>query len=208
MNIADGIRALGFLVLLVAIGLTVLAVARAGRNQGAKGISTTAVFAFVAAGILIIAGMGLVFLQADQYAVVRSAFQPNGYRPEALGPGLHWVIPVAESVPSEYTYSVARQTYTMSSAASEGQQQGDDSIQARTKDGQQVYIDASVIYAVDRAQAVGLYKTWGPNYENGLVRPTSRGVIRDVASQYGVEEIVSSKRAEMESAITQQLEAT
>jgi regulator of protease activity HflC (stomatin/prohibitin superfamily) len=37
------------------------------------------------------------------------------------------------------------------------------------------------------------------------VRPQARGVIRDVASQYGVEEIVSSKRAEMEALITDEL---
>jgi regulator of protease activity HflC (stomatin/prohibitin superfamily) len=206
MNIADGIRALGFLVLLVAIGLTVLAVARTGRNQGSKGIGTTAVFAFVAAGILIIAGMGLVFLQADQYAVVRSVFQPNGYRPQPLGPGLHWVIPVAESVPSEYTYSVARQTYTMSSAASEGQQQGDDSIQARTKDGQQVYIDASVIYAIDPTHLIELNRNLQHRYEEQIVRPVARAAIRDAVAQYGVEEIVSSKRAELEQTITQEIE--
>ena len=40
----------------------------------------------------------------------------------------------------------------MSSTTSEGAVQGDDSIQARTKDGQQVFIDASVIYAVDPTQ--------------------------------------------------------
>jgi regulator of protease activity HflC (stomatin/prohibitin superfamily) len=75
----------------------------------------------------------------------------------------------------------------------------------RTKDGQQVYIDASVIYAVDPAKVVKLYTTWKKDYENGLVRPQARGVIRDASSQYGVEEIVTTKRAEMEQTITDQL---
>jgi regulator of protease activity HflC (stomatin/prohibitin superfamily) len=75
----------------------------------------------------------------------------------------------------------------------------------RTKDGQQVYIDASVIYSVDPKKAIDLYRTWRKTYEEGLVRPQSRGVIRDISSQYGIEEIVSTKRGEMEKQITDQL---
>jgi regulator of protease activity HflC (stomatin/prohibitin superfamily) len=93
----------------------------------------------------------------------------------------------------------------MSSVADEGQTTGDDSIQVRTKDGQQVYIDASVIYAIDPLKTTNLYRTWRFDFENGLVRPQSRGVIRDVASQYGVEEIVSTKREEMQKIITDKL---
>jgi len=93
----------------------------------------------------------------------------------------------------------------MSSTPAEGQVSGDDSIQVRTKDGQQVFIDASVIYSINPAKATDLYRTWRTTYEQGLVRPQSRGVIRDVASQYGVEEIVSTKRAEMEKEITDQI---
>jgi regulator of protease activity HflC (stomatin/prohibitin superfamily) len=90
----------------------------------------------------------------------------------------------------------------MSSTASEGAVQGDDSIQARTKDGQQVYIDASVIYAVDPTQLVQLHIRWQNRYEENVVRPVARAAIRDAVSQYGVEEIVSTKRAELEQAIS------
>jgi regulator of protease activity HflC (stomatin/prohibitin superfamily) len=149
------------------------------------------------------ASAGLVFLQADEYGVVISALVPTGYRDQPIGPGLHWIVPFAESV---RPYSIAKQTYTMSSATGEGQVAGDDSVQARTKDGQQVFIDASVIYGVDPTKIIQLHITWQDRYEDNLVRPTSRGIIRDVASQYGVEEIVSSKRAELEQTITDGLE--
>ncbi len=62
-----------------------------------------------------------------------------------------------------------------------------------------------MIYSVDPTKAVDLYRTWLKNYEDGLVRPQSRGVIRDISSQYGVEEIVSAKRAELEEQVTAQL---
>lgn len=139
------------------------------------------------------------FLQADEYGVVKSYIAPKGYRSQVIGPGLHLIIPFIESVQK---YSIARQTYTMSSTTSEGAVQGDDSIQARTKDGQQVYIDASVIYAVDPTQLIPLHITWQNRYEDNVVRPVSRAAIRDAVSQFGVEEIVSTKRADLEKAIT------
>ena len=93
----------------------------------------------------------------------------------------------------------------MSATTSEGQREGDDSILARTKDGQQVYIDASVIYAVDPPKVVDLHITWQNRYAEELVRPLSRGIIRDAASQYGVEEIVSTQRSQLEASITDEL---
>jgi regulator of protease activity HflC (stomatin/prohibitin superfamily) len=104
-------------------------------------------------------------------------------------------------------YSVAQQTYTMASTTNEGQIQGDDSIQARTKDGQQVFIDASVIYKADPTQIIELHINWQNRYEEMVVRPVSRAAIRNAVSQFGVEELVSTKRAELESAIRTEIEA-
>jgi regulator of protease activity HflC (stomatin/prohibitin superfamily) len=145
---------------------------------------------------------GLVFQQADQVGIVISAFQPNGYRSQPMGPGLHWIIPFIENVKS---YSIAKQTYTMAATAGEGQVQGDDSIQCRTKDGQQVFIDASVIYSIDPAHLVNLHIAWQDRYEDLVVRPVVRSAIRDAVSQYGVEEIVSTKRAELEQTISDEI---
>lgn len=203
MNIVDVIRALAGFAWLVAIGLGVLAIARTSRNQGAKGLSSIVVVFLVVALLLTTAGAGLVFLQANEYGVVISAFQPNGYRAEALGPGLNWIIPFVESV---QRYSIARQTYTMSSTSSEGSVQGDDSIQARTKDGQQIFIDASVIYAADPTQLIQLHITWQNRYEENVVRPVARAAIRNAVSQFGVEELVSTKRGELEQAIRDEIE--
>jgi regulator of protease activity HflC (stomatin/prohibitin superfamily) len=181
------------------VALLALIFTRTSRGQAVRGLTSIVIALLVAALLLTTVGSGLVFLQADQYGVVISAFQPNGYRPQPLGPGLHWIIPFFENVKS---YTVSRQTYTMSSAASEGQQQGDDSIEARTKDGQQVYIDASVIYAVDPKKLIQLHITWQDRYEDNVVRPVARAAIRDAVAQYGVEEIVSTQRAQLEQNIS------
>jgi regulator of protease activity HflC (stomatin/prohibitin superfamily) len=199
MNIAGVFQGAATIAWIAFIGVLALAITRAARQQPTRGLGSLVIALAVAALIATTIGVGLVFLQADQYGIVITALVPTGYRPQPLGPGLHWVFPFIESV---QPYSVARQTYTMSSSSSEGQVGGDDSIEARTKDGQQVYIDASVIYAIDPAQLVNLHKTWQNRFEDNVVRPVSRAAIRDAVSQYGVEEIVSSKRTELEQNIS------
>jgi len=203
MNISTLLQGLASFAWIGFIGVLVLIFVRTSRNQPAKGLTSLVIFLLVASVLLTTVGAGLVFLQANEYGVVISAFAPKGYREVALTPGLHWIIPFVESVQK---YSIARQTYTMSSTTSEGAVQGDDSIQARTKDGQQVFIDASVIYAVDPKQLIPLHIAWQNRYEENVVRPVSRAAIRDAVSQFGVEEIVSTKRAELEAAIRDEIQ--
>ena len=53
----------------------------------------------------------------------------------------------------------------MSIAPSEGAVQGDDSITARTADGQEIFVDASVIYAIDPAKVVQVHIDWQDRYD-------------------------------------------
>lgn len=204
MNISTLLQGVASFAWIGFIGVLVTIFIRVSRSQPVKGLSTLVVVFLVAALLLTTAGAGLVFLQANEYGVVISAFQPNGYRTQALGPGLHWIIPFVESVQK---YSVAKQTYTMSSVGTEGQTNGDDSIQARTKDGQLVYIDASVIYSADPKQVIQLHIAWQNRYEENVVRPVSRAAIRNAVSQFGVEELVSTKRGELEKAIREEIQS-
>ena len=199
-EIVGGLATLAWLGTIGALAWVVFNTAR-GRRVGGGGLWVAV--AAVLAALLTTAAAGVVFIEPDRRGVVISALQPKGYRDEILQPGLRWIIPFAERV---VQYPISRATYTMSSVDSEGAVPGDDSIQARTKDGQIVFVDASVIYAVNPAEVVNLHITWQDRYEDGVVRPQARGVIRDAVSQYGIEEIVSSKRAELEQLITQEME--
>ncbi len=204
MNLASVFQGIASFAWIGFVAVLAWTIVRASRQQPTRGLSSLVITLLVAALLLTSLGAGMVFLQADQYGVVISAFQPKGYRSQPLGPGLHWIVPFFENVRS---YSIAKQTYTMSSATSEGQNPGDDSIEARTKDGQQVYIDASVIYSIDPAHVIDMHITWQDRYQDNVVRPVSRAAIRDAVSQYGVEEIVSTKRAELEQTITATIQA-
>lgn len=202
MNIASALKVIATFSWLVVVGIIALVVVRASRAKPLKNAALLVILATVLSLILTTVSAGLVFIQADERGVVISAFAPNGYREQPLQPGLRWVIPFAENVK---TYSIARQTYTMSVAPAEGQVQGDDSIRARTMDGQEINVDASVIYAIDPSKIIQMHIEWQNRYQDGVVRPLARGIIRDVASQYGIQEIVSTKRADMEQKITDEL---
>lgn len=199
MNIASVLQGLATFSWLLVVGIIVLAVIRASRAKPLKGAVWLVIATVIFSLVLTTVSAGLVFLQADQYGIVISALQPTGYRTQPFGPGLHWVVPFLENV---QPYSIAKQTYTMATSTGEGQVTGDDSIQARTKDGQQVFLDASVIYSIDPAHLVDLHITWQNRFEDLVVRPVTRAAIRDAVSQFGVEEIVSTKRSELEQAIT------
>jgi len=194
MNVASFIRIFAAVAWMAFIGLIVITVLRASRNKNVKGVVTIILIVLAAALVLSTVSAGLVFVQPENRGVVISALQSGGVRPEPLQPGLRWIIPFFESV---ITYPISRQTYTMSIAPNEGAVQGDDSITARTSDGQEIFVDASVIYAIDPEKVVQVHIDWQNRYDNELVRPLARGVIRDVVSQYKVEEVVTTKRVEM-----------
>jgi len=194
MNFVDVLRGAVAVMWLGVIGLLILSVVRAARGKKVRAMSISILVLAIAAVLLTTITAGLVFIQPEERGVVISALEPDGYREEALQPGLNWIIPYFESVE---LYNIARQNYTMSIAPLEGQLQGDDSVAARTSDGQEIILDASVIYAIDPVQVVTLHINWQKRFTEELVRPVARGVIRDAVSQYGVSEVYSTKRDEM-----------
>ena len=202
MNFANAFQGLVALLWVAFIGVAVLIVLRAYRNQKSKPLSTLLVVLGVAAGVVTIVSMGLVFVEPEERGVVISAVDPAGIRSEALQPGLRWIIPLVERVER---YPISQQIYTMSADPLEGEGQFEDTVIARTSDGQEIYVDASVIYAVNPDTVVDLHIIWQKRYTLELVRPLARGVIRDAVSQFGVEEVYSSRRQDMAEMITIEL---
>lgn len=151
---------------------------------------------------LSLVSLSLNFVQPQEVMVVVSAVTSNGVRPQPLRPGLHWIIPFLERGVHYPTYW---QTYTMSNAPDEGAVLGDDSIRARTSDGQEVRLDCSVIFRVDIEQAVLIHTDWQNRYVEDFVRPVIRGVVRTLVSQFKVEEVNSSERRDLETALNNYL---
>ena len=202
MNIANFFQGFVVLAWIAVVAVAAIFFTRVSRNTPTRGLGGTLAILVVVAALLSVASAGMVFINPQERGVVISALSPKGYREQALQPGLRWVIPFAETV---VTYPVSRETYTMSANTTEGQRTGDDAISARTADGQEVKIDASVIYYVDQNKVVTVHINWQKRYTEELVRPLVRGVIRDAVSQFGVAEVYSTRRGELQTMITDQL---
>jgi len=202
MRITDLITGLSALLWAAALGLVVLITVQAARGQKMKNGRTLIIIVLISALVLTTLSAGLVFMEPHERGVVISAIAEKGYRETALQPGLGWIVPFVERVER---YPVSRQTYTMSIATFEGDIQGDDSITARTADGQEIFVDASVIYQVNPNKVVDVHILWQDRYSSDLVRAHSRGIIRDAVSQFNVEQVISNKRFELVAYINEEL---
>jgi regulator of protease activity HflC (stomatin/prohibitin superfamily) len=196
-------RVLATLCWLALIALAVWTISSALMRRRTKLPLLLAVAALVGALIFTVVGAGLVFIEPYEMGVVITVLGEGGLRPEPLSPGLHWIIPFLERVE---TYPVARQTFTMAKTPSEGETGGEMTVEARTLDGQRIFVDSSVIYEINPAQVINLHIRWQHRYEQDLIHPETRGIIRDVVSQYRVDEVVSTKRFEVTDEISRRLE--
>jgi regulator of protease activity HflC (stomatin/prohibitin superfamily) len=202
MNIAEFIKALAGFAWLGVVGLGLLAVIRASRGQNAKGLSSLTLGVLALAIVLTLAGAGLVFIEPTEAGIVVTIFGQGGIRPEPLPAGLHWIVPFVERVER---YPISIQTFTMARTASEGETQGLITVEARTSDGQRIFVDSSVIFQLNKDEVVTIHKEWQRRYTDDLILPQARGIIRDAVSQYRVDEVLSTKRFEMSDQITEDL---
>jgi regulator of protease activity HflC (stomatin/prohibitin superfamily) len=182
--------------------LYIVYVAQMRSRGGATKLSIPLVIALFVGGLLLnTLGNGLVSIPPQQRGVVLNLF--TGVRQPTLEPGVHFITPFVESVKR---YSIGQETYTMSKTPSEGEVQGDDSVTARTSDGQEVFIDASVTYRIDPGKPLDLLTRFpSDNWKDVLIRPQSRSIIYNRVATYRVEEVYSTKRAELQKLIEDDL---
>ena len=93
-------------------------------------------------------------------------------------------------------YDLRRLEYTMSGVSGEGRKaQIDDSLWSPTQEGLQVGIDLTVWHHLDPQRVIQIHQKIGPDYEEKIIRPAVRSVIRLVISEYPVMDVYSAKRA-------------
>jgi regulator of protease activity HflC (stomatin/prohibitin superfamily) len=188
---------LGFLIFLGGVGLVVLSASqgrpvRRGIGLAAAGLVLGLVFTVVSQGILTVS--------PTEVAVVYNTLNGNLETPRR--PGTSIVIPAIQAY---QVYDITQQSYTMSGAENEGARSGDDAVRARTEDGQEISMDISLLYGVDPNNVNTLYTRWRDRYQDDFVRPTARGIVRDVVSGFRAEEIYGEQRTEMETSMQQQI---
>lgn len=130
----------------------------------------------------------------------------RGVVPEVLHEGMNFTIPFWQTVGY---FDTRVQAYTMSIVPEEGAVKRDDSLDAPTSDGQQVKVDATVLFRIDPEKAPVIWKTIGSefDYVEKLIRPAARSQIRMVISRYTASAIYSEKRQEAEDNMTKEIAA-
>jgi regulator of protease activity HflC (stomatin/prohibitin superfamily) len=198
-SVLGALSLIGFLIFLGGIAIVVLSASqgrpvRNGILLALGGVIVGIVFSVISQGILIV--------QPDEVAVVFNTLNGNLEQPRRSGTSI--IVPVIQQVT---IYPIRQQQYTMSDTATEGALQGQDAVSARTIDGQEVRLDLTILYGIDPTQVNQVHQRWQDRYEADFVRPTARGIVRDVVSRYRAEDIYGEKRSELEDAIKAQLKA-
>jgi regulator of protease activity HflC (stomatin/prohibitin superfamily) len=218
MQVLDIDRVLDFLVLIGWIW-TIYLIARAfWRSIKERGVRETitirrggwflsrkVILSIVASVVITLIAMAIVFVQPHENAIVISALNRDGIRRKPLDAGLHAVVPFVERA---VRYPIYNQNFSISKSGFERGQIGvDDTISARSKEGQEVFIDATLIFRIDPERLNEVHILWQDRYVEELVRPLVRGFVRGRAAKLTVEQIYSSERFEMEQAIFRDISA-
>ncbi|MDR2099461.1 MAG: prohibitin family protein [Campylobacteraceae bacterium] len=139
------------------------------------------------------------------------------YSPIALDPGLHFFLPFIQDI-IILDAKVRMMSYTSTEQMGrigEMQQKlvsgnagslsassviAQESISVKDARGLDFHIDLAVLYHLNRAQVPNTMSVWGLNWENKIIDPTVREVVREVAGRYNAEDI-PQKRSEFADAV-------
>lgn len=190
MFIARALSVFGWLLLLAFLAYVVNVVLGRSRGTTTARLSPPLLVGWLLIALIVMTlGAGVVVVDAGEVGVVFNAI--SGTRSQPLYPGINFIVPYVETV---YRYSTLEQVYTMTKVSTEGQVQGDDSLWSPTAEGLQVGIDSSTRYKLNPARAADIHNNLR-DYENILVRPTIRSVVRLMVSQNKVTDVYGAKRA-------------
>lgn len=185
------------------LGVFVLNWVRLGPGHAILGIfQWRTLLGLVPVVIVTLLSLAIVFVPPTHAGVVISFLEQEGIQEQYMQSGPNFIVPVAEQV---IMYPIYQQTYTMSSNPLDGNELGNDTIAARTSDGQEVFIDVSIIFAIDQESVVRLHIAWQDRYVEDLIRPLVRGVVRTEVSSFDVAEVNSVARNDLEIALDREL---
>lgn len=157
--------------------------------------STKIVFSVIAA----VAALLVLFVLLSTFTVIGAGERGvsltwGAYNGEVLEPGLHWLVPVAQSV-VKMDVKTAKLELSQSEAYSH--------------DLQIVDIDSVLNYNVDPSHVGDVYKDIGLDYEDKIIRPNLEAAIKQTIAKYTAEQLLAERglvQDEIEQAIKKGLE--
>lgn len=148
------------------------------------------VLAVVAVIIVLALSSSLFYtIQASERAIVFYPFGDGLDKENIVGPGFHVKAPWNDV----YTYQVNERT-------------SNENMDVLDKNGLSIHVDISVRFFPIHNKIGYVHEQFTRDYENILVIPEVRSTVRQVMGRYTAEEIYSTKRAEVETAIKDETE--
>lgn len=129
----------------------------------------------------------------------------RGVLPHVWGPGLHLKIPfwqVAKLFNAQILEYSIRKDFDLSKNK---EALGDQPVEVVTKDNNDIVIEGSVLFRVDRKNAPELWENLGENVVSKVVRPFSRSRIATVFAELTLNQI-QANRSQIEEIVKQDLE--
>jgi regulator of protease activity HflC (stomatin/prohibitin superfamily) len=197
-SLLGAISLIGFLGFIAGVGLVVVS---ASQGRSVRGGVMLAIFGVLVGMLFSVASSGIIIVQPQETAVVFNVL--SGELGEPRGRGTHIIIPIVQEAT---LYPIAQQQYTMSGIPNEGAVVGNDAVRARTVDGQEIFMDITVIYSVDPVNVNTVHTNWQRRYQDDFLRPTVRGVVREEVTNFRAEEIYGERRSELENSIQSEME--
>ena len=181
---------------------------------------TTAKWAFPAAWLLLILAGGIVVVPSGMGGIRVS--QTSGTRPGTLYPGVHFIMPLLDSV---VLYDIRDQVLTTSSSGKDGlesrsedetdkketRNKKPDAFTVQSKEGLSIGLAITVRYKFDPRKLDFIHANLPQPVEKEIVPPVVSSVFRELAPNYTVREVFATKREEIRQSaadrITRKLEA-
>lgn len=189
---------------LAAVGIALI-VSAATRERPIRGGLLLTILGVVFGILFMVISWGVLVVGPTQVAVVFNSL--TGRLEDPRRSGISIVIPGVQVVTM---YPISQQEYTMSGIGMEGAREGNDAVEARSVDGQEVTMDVTILFRIkpEPENVNQIHLDWSDipgSYREALVRPVTRSVIRDVVSTFQAEEIYGEGRTAMQEQIETQL---
>lgn len=113
----------------------------------------------------------------------------RGVLPRVWGPGLHLKIPFWQVVKLFNAQIIEFSIREGFDYTANKEALGDEAVSATSVDGEDVMIEGSILFRIDRNNAPELWENLGENVVSKVVRPVSRSKIASVISQYSLDDV-------------------
>lgn len=135
--------------------------------------------------VVLSVGSSLIYkVKSGERAVIFNTLSGELDKQNVIGPGFHVKAPWSDA----YIYDVT-------------ENQIEETMDVLDKNGLNINVDITVRFHPAYDSIGEIYETFRMDYQNRLVRPEVRSTVRQVMGRYTAEEIYSTKRPEVESAI-------